>query len=152
MATSFHGRAIPCHFVSYSSKTINDEATSRNRHHFEAFDRVKELLGDKPLVLNREFSYLELMETLVFEGINFVICLKEGPKFTDQEGKLVALSIRKGETRPINKVFYMGKVFVNVMDVWQEGFSKPLWIMTNLEAEHWLVYLLATHEDRREFP
>ena len=135
LSTPFHGRAIPCHAVNYSSKTINDEATSRNQHHFEAFAQVKELLGDKPLVLDREFSYLELMEMLVIEEINFVIRLKEGPKFTDREGNLVTMSVRKGETRTINKVFYMGKVFVNVVGVWQEGFSKPLWVMTNLEAK-----------------
>jgi len=45
-------------------------------------------------VLDREFSYLELMEMLVFEGINFVIRLKEGPKFTDQQGNLVACQER----------------------------------------------------------
>jgi len=138
LATPFHGRAIPCHFVSYSSKTINTEATSRNRHHFEAFAEVKELLGDKPLVLDREFSYLTLMENLVLEKINFVIRLKGGPKFTDQEGNLVNLSIRKGETRIINKVFYMGTVFVNVIGVWREGFKKPLWVMTDLDAEQGL--------------
>ena len=142
LATPFHGRAIPCHFVNYSSKTINDEATSRNRHHFEAFSEIKELLGDKPLVLDREFSYLELMENLVFEKINFVICLKEGPKFTDQQGKLVAMSVSKGETRVLNKVFYMGKIFVNVIGVWKEGFSKPLWVMTNLEAKQGLAIYL----------
>jgi len=135
LATPFHGRAIPCHFVSYSSKTINAEATSRNRHHFEAFAKVKTLLGEKPLVLDREFSYLGLMENLVFEKINFVIRLKEGAKFTDQEGNLVAMSIKKGETRTINKVFYMGKVFVNLIGIWREGFSNPLWVMTNLDAE-----------------
>jgi hypothetical protein len=128
--------------VNYSSKTINDEATSRNRHHFEAFAQVKELLRDKPLVLDREFSYLELMENLVFEEINFVICLKEGPKFTDQEGNLVAMSVSKGETRILNKVFYMGKVFVNVIGIWKEGFSKPLWVMTNLEAKQGLAIYL----------
>lgn len=138
LATPFHGRAIPCHFVSYSSKMINDEATSRNQHHFEAFAEVKELLGDKPLVLDREFSYLELMENLVFEKLNFVIRLKTGPKFIDREGNLVAMSIRKGETRVTNKVFYMGKVFVNLVGFWKEGFSKPLWVMTNLDAEQGL--------------
>ena len=138
LATPFHGRAIPCHFVSYSSKTINAEATSRNRHHFEAFAEVKELLGDKPLVLDREFSYLGLMENLVIEKINFVIRLKEGAKFIDQEDNLVAMSIRKGETRILNKVFYMGKVFVNLIGVWKEGFSKPLWVMTNLDAKQGL--------------
>jgi len=74
-------------------KTINAEATSRNRHHFEAFARIKELLGDKPLVLDRVFSYLGLMENPVFEKINFVIRLKEAAKYIDQEGKLVAFSI-----------------------------------------------------------
>lgn len=138
LATPFHGRAIPCHFVSYSSKTINAEATSRNRHHFEAFAEVKDLLGDKPLVLDREFSYLGLMENLVIEKINFVIRLKEGAKFIDQEGNLVAMSIKKGETRILNKVFYMGKVFVNLIGVWKEGFSKPLWVMTNLDAKQGL--------------
>ena len=142
LSTAFHGRSIPCGFVSYSSKTINQEATSRNRHHFEAFANVKELIGDRPLVLDREFSYLELMENVVFEGINFVIRLKVGPKFTDQEGKMVALTISKGETRITNKVFYMGKVFVNLIGVWKEGFSQPMWVMTNLKAQDGLeIYL-----------
>ena len=87
LATPYHGRAIPCGFVSYSSKTINDEATSRNREHFTAFAQVKELLGERPLVLDREFSYLELLENLAAEGVNFVIRLKLGPNFFDGEGK-----------------------------------------------------------------
>jgi hypothetical protein len=142
LAVPFHGRALPCHFVDYSSKTINVEATSRNRHHFEAFAEIKDLLGEKPLVLDREFSYLELMQNLVLEKINFVIRLKEGAKFTDQEGNLVALSVQKGETRILNKLFYMGKVFVNVIGIWREGFSKPMWVMTNLDAKQGLdIYL-----------
>jgi len=142
LSTAFHGRSIPCGFVSYSSRTINQESTSRNRQHFEAFAKVKEVIGDRPLVLDREFSYLELMENLVFEEINFVIRLKIGPKFTDQEGNLVALTVSKGETRVINKVFYMGKIFVNLIGVWKEGFSQPMWVMTNLKAEDGLeIYL-----------
>ena len=79
LATPIHGRAIPCHFVSYSSKTINHDATSRNQHHFVAFEQVKELLGDKPLVLDREFSYLELLENLAAEGVKVVIA-ESGPE------------------------------------------------------------------------
>jgi hypothetical protein len=142
LATPYQGRAIPCHFVSYSSRTINDEATSRNRYHFQAFAKVKELLGERPLVLDREFSYLELMQVLETEQINFVIRLKVGPNFFDQKGNSVALSIQKGEKRVLNKVFYMGKVFVNVIGWWQEGFSDPMWVMTNLPAERGLeIYL-----------
>jgi hypothetical protein len=142
LATPYQGRAIPCHFVSYSSKTINAEATSRNRYHFQAFAQIKELLGDKPLVLDREFSYLELMQALDTEQVNFVIRLKVGANFYDAEGKLVPLSVQKGEKRIINKVFYMGKVFVNVIGWWKEGLSEPMWVMTNLSAEQGLeIYL-----------
>jgi len=142
LATPYRGRAIPCHFVSYSSKTINAEATSRNRYHFQAFARVKELLGERPLVLDREFSYLELMQALITENLNFVIRLKVGPNFFDQEGKPVALSVPKGEKRVLNKVFYMGKVFVNVIGWWQAGLSEPMWVMTNLPAEQGLAIYL----------
>jgi hypothetical protein len=135
LATPYHGRAIPCGFVDYSSKTINQDATSRNQYHFAAFRQVKELIGERPLVLDREFSYLELLENLVTEGVNFVIRLKVGPNFCDGEGKPVVLSVSKGETRILNKVFYKGKVFVNVIGIWQKGFSDPMWIMTNLKAE-----------------
>ncbi|MBI5839189.1 MAG: transposase [Chloroflexi bacterium] len=142
LATPYQGRALPCHFVSYSSTIIGTEATSRNRYHFQAFAELKELLGDKPLVLDREFSYLELMQALVTEKLNFVIRLKVGAKFLDSEGKAVALSVKKGETRILNKVFYMGQVFVNLIGQWKEGLHEPLWVMTNLPAEQGLsIYL-----------
>jgi len=142
LATPYRGRAIPCHFVSYSSSTINDEATSRNRYHFRAFAQVKELLGEKPLVLDREFSYLELMKALEVEQINFVIRLKVGVQFFDQEGQLVPLSVPRGEKRILNKVFYLGQVFVNLIGWWKEGLSEPMWIMTNLPAEQGLTIYL----------
>jgi len=140
LATPFHGRAIPCSFVSYSSKTINQEATSRNQHHFEAFAQVKELLGKRPLVLDREFSYLELLENLVTEGVNFVIRLKTGVNLYDQAGNPVELSVPVGKTCILNKVLYKGKVQVNVVGVWKKGFSSPLWIMTNMDALTGKVY------------
>lgn len=142
LATPYHGRAIPCHFVSYSSKTINQEATSRNRYHFQAFGKLKDLLGDKPLVLDREFSYLELLENLVVEKLNFVIRLKVGPNFCDGEGQPAVLSVSKGEIRVMNKLFYKGKVFVNVVGIWQPGFAEPMWLMTNLKAEDGLAIYL----------
>lgn len=140
LATPYQGRAIPCHFVSYSSSIIGSEVTSRNRYHYQAFAEMKELLGEKPLVLDREFSYLELMQALVREEVNFVIRLKAGAHFFDQEGKQVALRVKKGETRILNKVFYMGKVFVNVIGQWQAGLKEPLWVMTNLPAEQGLSF------------
>ncbi len=134
LATPYQGRAIPCGFVSYSSRTIAQEATSRNQHHLAAFAQVKELLGDRPLVLDREFSYLELLENLNMEGVRFVIRLNTRAKFYDWAGNRVALSVAQGKTCVLNRVLYKGKVQVNLIGVWKEGCSTPMWIMTNLNA------------------
>ena len=93
-------------------------------------------------MLDREFSYLALLQALVIEEVNFVIRLKLGAHFFDQEGKRIALNVKKGETRILNKVFYMGKVFVNVVGWWKEGLKEPIWIMTNLPAEQALAFYL----------
>lgn len=95
------------------------------------------MLGEKPLVLDREFSYLDLLLNLVEEHIHFVIRLNLGsnpPKFYDQEGQAVALTISPGETVIHNKVWYKGKVCVNLSGTWKKGLSEPLWVMTDLEA------------------
>lgn len=63
-----------CGLVTYSSRTIASQGDSHNQNHFRAFATLEDLLGERPLVLDREFSYLELLLRLVEEGIDFVIC------------------------------------------------------------------------------
>ena len=138
LATPYRGRAIPCGFVTYSSKTIATNADSRNLNHFRAFEELKDMLGERPLVLDREFSYLELLLNLMEELVNFVIRLNlraNPPKFFDQDGKQVALTISPGETVIHNRVWYMGKACVNLIGTWKKGLSEPLWVMTNLDAK-----------------
>ena len=50
--------------------------------------------------------------------------------------------MKKGETHILNKVFYLGKVFVNVIGWWNEGLHEPIWVMTNLSAEQGLSFYL----------
>lgn len=136
LATPYRGRAIPCGLITYSSKTIATRQDSRNLNHFRAFAGLKDLLGERPLVLDREFSYLELLVNLVAEQINFVIRLNLGsrpPKFWDGEGREVALEISPGETVIHKRVWYKGNVGVNLIGIWGRGFSEPMWIMSNLE-------------------
>jgi hypothetical protein len=138
LATPYRGRAIPCGLITYSSKTIATRQDSRNLNHFRAFEELKDLLGERPLVLDREFSYLELLLKLVEEQVNFVIRLKLGshpPKFWDSDGREVALTISPGETVTHNRVWYKGQVCVNLTGTWGKGFKDPLWIMTNLDAK-----------------
>ena len=147
LSTPFRGRSLPCSFVVYSSRTIGEQCTSRNQEHFRCFDEVKELLGDRPLVLDREFSYEELMETLYIEHIQFVIRLNLGdqhkqPRLIDADGEPVKLFIRPGETVIRPNVYYLGTVKVNLIGYWRKSLSKPLWLMTTLEPKRGLeIYL-----------
>lgn len=145
LAMPYRGRAIPCGLIAYSSKTIAARLDSRNLNHFRAFQGLKDLLGERPLVLDREFSYLELLINLVFERVNFVIRLNTGshpPKFWDKDGRQVALTISRGETVVHPRVWYKGEVCVNLIGVWTKGFTDPLWIITNLDAHEGLrIYL-----------
>jgi len=138
LATPYRGRAIPCGVITYSSKTIAADLDSRNLNHFRAFEALKDLLGERPLVLDREFSYLELLHRLVAERVNFVIRLNlrsKPPKFWDGEGREVALTLSPGETVIHNRVWYKGEVRVNLIGTWGKGFCEPLWVMTSLEAK-----------------
>jgi len=145
LATPYRGRAIPFSFLSYSSRTIANELRSRNVNHWRAFDDIKTLLGDKPLVLDREFSYLELLQYMVENQLNFVIRLNLGshqPNLLDQTGKRLILTIVPGQKVVYQDVLYREKVKVQVIGLWRKGNAEPLWVMTSLEAKRGLeIYL-----------
>ena len=95
----YKGRAIPFWFLVFSSRTISQEESSRNLVHLGAFLQVKELLGERPLVMDREFSYGWLLSWLKEVGIHFVVRLNTAkhPTFTDKEGRRKHLSPAPGE-------------------------------------------------------
>lgn len=138
LATAFQGRAIPFHFITYSSKTIRQEATSRNMEHCRAFAGIKAVLGDRPLILDREFSYLELLLNLVAEGAHFVIRLNLGshpPLMLSKTGQRIDLVVSPEETVVYRDLLYKEQVRVQVIGHWQHGFGQPLWLMTDLQPE-----------------
>jgi hypothetical protein len=138
LATPYRGRALPCHFITYSSRTIAEQADSRNQNHLQAFQGLKALLGAKPLVLDREFSYLELLEHLEAAHIHFVIRLNMGrhaPHFFKANGRRMDLAIAPGQTVVYRGLYYKDQVRVNVIGYWRPGYAEPLWVMTDLPAE-----------------
>jgi hypothetical protein len=52
LATPFRGRAIPFHFITYSSRTIEDQPSSRNLEHFKAIQEIHQLIGRRPIVFD----------------------------------------------------------------------------------------------------
>lgn len=80
-------------------------------------------------MLDREFNHLGLMFNLMEEQLNWVIQLNlraNPPKFYDQDGKEVALTISPGEIVILNKIWYMDKVLVNVISTWKKGLDDPM--------------------------
>jgi hypothetical protein len=141
LATPLRGRAIPFHFLTYSSRTFEDQPSSRNLEHFKAIQEIQQLIGTRPIVFDREFSYRELLNSLVEEGVHFVIRLNMGanpPLFYYEPEQKHPLRLW---IAPINKpkiyrqVYYMGSVCLNVIGIWRYGFKEPMWIMTNMEPE-----------------
>jgi Transposase DDE domain len=146
LATPYRGRALPCSFLTFSIRTLKDEVESCNQMHLRAFAQIKDLVGQKPLVLDRDFSYLELLEHLTAAHVNFVIRLNlrsHPPKLFNAEYRGVNLSLAPDETVVLRDIWYKGKVRVHLIGRWKKGVSKPLWVMTNLEPHHGLQIYLA---------
>ena len=141
LATPLRGRAIPFHFLTYSSRTIEDQPSSRNLEHFKAIQEIQQLIGTRPIVFDREFSYCELMNNLVAEGVNFVIRLNMGahpPRFyydLEQKHPLRLMIAPINKPKIYRQVYYMGEVCLNVVGIWRYGFKEPMWILTNMEPE-----------------
>lgn len=145
-AQPYRGRAIPFHFGTYSEATLNEEITSRNIEWREMLLEVKELVGDTPLIFDREFSAQKWLDALEQTGCSWVIRLNKnsGVKFTDEQGEELPLLVEKGERREIEGAYYRGITKVNVVGVWREGFKEPLWVMGNLPPER----LIEVYESR----
>jgi hypothetical protein len=141
LGTPLRGCALPCNFVTYSSSTLGSDNTSRNLEHRRVIDEIAATIGDRPLVLDREFSYLTLFKHFLDSQMQFVIRLNQGskpPKFYyDQQKRreLTLLVAPDSEPKIYRDIYYKGEVLVNVIGVWKKGNRKPLWVITNLPPE-----------------
>jgi len=141
LATPLRGRAIPFHFLTYSSRTFEDQPSSRYLEHFRAIQEIQLLIGKRPIVFEHKFSYRELLNSLEEEGVHFVIRLHMGanaPLFyydAEQKHPLRLLIAHINKPKIYRQVYYMGRVCLNIVGIWCYGFKDPLWIMTNMDPE-----------------
>ena len=140
LSTPYRGRAIPFSFISYSSKTISSQLRSRNMEHIKSIAELQELLEDKILVLDREFSYELLLEEMSEANIRYVIRLNTGNRVTilDEEGNKISLTVSIGQEVHYEGVYYKGKVKVNIAGKWEKGFKEPIWVMGSLKPSELL--------------
>jgi hypothetical protein len=75
------------------------------------------LLGERPLVLDREFSSEDLLESLASEELKFDIRLKKGrhpPVLLNMEGRQVKLALKPGRRKFYRKLYHKRNVSVNI--------------------------------------
>jgi len=141
LGTPMRGCALPCNFVTYSSSTLGSDNTSRNLEHRRVIDEIAATIGDRPLVLDREFSYQTLFEHFLESKMQFVIRLNQGskpPKFYYDKHKrreLTLLVAPDSDPKVYRDIYYRGEVLVNVIGVWKQGNRKPIWVITNMPPE-----------------
>lgn len=145
-AQPYRGRAIPFHFGVYSEATLNEEITSRNLEWAQWVWEIKELVGDTPLIFDREFSAQRWLDTLEEAQCKWVVRLntKNGVKINDEKGQEIPLLIEKGESRQIEGAYYRGETKVNIGGIWRKSTKEPLWIMGSLPADE----LVGIYEER----
>ena len=157
LATPFRGRALPCNFITYSSATLGSESTSRNIEHQRVIGEIQSAIGDRPVVLDREFSYLGLFKYLSDCQMQFVIRLNQGskpPKFYYDKHKLDELTLfvaPDAEPKIYRDIYYKGEVKVNVIGFWKSGMAKPLWVITNIDPEKALEIYLQRMKNEMKF-
>lgn len=136
-AQPYRGRAIPFHFGVYSEATLNEEVTSRNLQWRSLVWEIKDLVGETPLIFDREFSAQRWLKALEEAGCEWVVRLntKSRVKLKDAEGEEVPLFVGEGERKQMEGVYYRGEVKVNVAALWREGQKEPLWVMGSLPPE-----------------
>lgn len=146
LVTPYHGRAIPCGLLAHLSEPLAVRFFSRHRNHVCALAGLKDLLGERPMGLGWEFSYLELLLKLVGEGVKLAIRLNLGYHpctFWDAEGEEVVLALLPGGTVIHAGGWDKGRVCVNWIGAWKKGLAEPLWAKGDLEPERaGQIYLL----------
>lgn len=136
----FGGKVVPVAYRIFSEATLGFGEGSRNLVYDQVLREVKGVVGDRPLVLDRGFSFLGMYQALRGLGIGWVVRLNLGlrPTLTDGKGRRLEPVVGPGEKRVWRGVRYLGEVEGNLVGYWEKGWQEALWVFTSLEPEEGL--------------
>ena len=146
LATPMRGRALPCNFLTYSSSTLGSESSSRNIEHQRAVAEIRTTIGSRPVVFDREFSYLTFFKFLETGcSLSSVSIKAANRKFyydPDKREELTLLVAPDRDPKVYRNIYYKGEIKVNLIGIWKTGMPKPLWVITNIAPQEALeIYL-----------
>lgn len=88
--------------------------------------------------MDREFSYLNLLEWLNEEWVNYVIRLNHSRvDIKYKNGEKVDMHIEKWEYKYWEWVYYWWKHKLNVWAYWWKLYYEPIYIITNMDPKEW---------------
>ena len=127
----FKGRTIPFGIHTYSPSTIEEECSSRNTEHSHGLAEIVEIIGDLPVIFDREFSYGGLLKDFEAEKARFVIRFNQGKR----RCLLATKPPPSGAIAPVDvaSCHALSRAKPCEVPASRKGFKKPLFIITNIE-------------------
>ena len=128
----FRGRVLPWGWWTYSSKTLDEEATSQNLVLRRFLEDLRQLLQGRPLVADRGFHDRKFFAWLQKYGIPFIVRVRMKPPLVleDEQGTRLRPVLQPGETRVWESVRHHELEGLTLIGYWEEGWSEALWLLT----------------------
>ena len=128
----FRGRVLPCGWWTYSSKTLEEEASSQNLEVQRFLEDLRALLQGRPLVADRGFHNRRFFAWLQAHGIPFIVRVRMKPPLTlaDAQGESLRPVLLPGQTQIWPSVRHHELEGLTLIGHWEEGRSEPLWLLT----------------------
>ncbi len=128
LSVPYRGRAIPFHFLSFSSWTIAQGGKLPKLGAPQGVPRGGGAFGQKASGPGPGVQLHLAIAPTQGGGIDFVVRLNVGlhPRFTRRDGREVGLSLTPGGKASSRGFLYQGEVEVNVGGVWEKGMAEPL--------------------------
>lgn len=148
LGVPFEGRSKVFLVLPFSTKILEEAGKGKFEWYVEVMKELSQLLGDRLVVFDREFSNAFVFECFDEVGIKFLIRVKVGGnvRLVNEEGEDVREVMRGmgvGEVKVMRGVWYGGRVRVNLV-IYKKGGGEPFVLATNSEPNEKMIEIYLT--------
>ena len=133
LGVSLRGRVLPWGGWTFSSRTLEQEATSQHRETQQAMERLQGLLQGRPLILDRGFHNRVFFAWLQQRGIPFIVRIRmggQGLDIRDARGERLQPVVAPGERQVWREVQRHDLQGLTLIGYWASSHTAPIWLLT----------------------
>lgn len=140
LGVTFKNRFLPLCWLVYEGKKGHTTA----KRHVEALERLVPLIPEKAkvaLLADGEYDNIEVFEWVTRQGWSYDIRATKSTLISLDEGKTYApihevLDVEKDGMVAVKDVLFTKQGYgpVNVVALWEDGYDKPLYLITNIKS------------------